>query len=121
MPNTIEIVCEIKQDGVPVPGSPFIRRVTLDEVQGFAYEIASGAGYATLPVTASDTLRLLVVSPTYATSFRLNGQSSASVDLNAGGLLILVDANLTAGASTNATASNSSGSTAVLTGYGGGT
>lgn len=118
---TFEVTVTIKQDGVTLAGSPFIRRVVVDEIQSFSTEQASGGGYATLPTTFLDTLNLLLLMPDQTVTVRFSNQSDQGLVLNAGGLLLLADVAVNSGASTNATTTNASGTTASLSGVAGGT
>jgi len=119
--SVLEVTVTMKLDGLPLPGTPLTRRVTVDEVQQFSTEQASGGGYATLPITSLDQLDVLLLQPTQQITIRLSAQSDQGIVLNGGGLLLIVDAAIAAAAATNATTSNASGSTAVLTGVAGGT
>lgn len=121
MGNTLEIHVTVKRDGKLLSGFPIARRIQCDEVQQFSTEQGTGGGYFTLPITSIDTLQALLLTPSAAVTVRLAGQASAGVVINAGGLLLLIDAAIAATAATNATIDNSSGSTAVLDGLAGGT
>lgn len=121
MPSNLEINITVKRDGKVLGGFPLYRRLQVDEVQQFSTEQATGGGYASLPISLLDTLQALILSPSKQVTVRLNGQSDAGLVVNAGGLLLFIDGSAAAGASTNATTSNSSGSTAVLEGLAGGT
>jgi len=118
---TLEVTVSIKQDGVPIVGSPFIRRVVVDESQQFATEQATGGGYATLPLTLLDQLSFLLLQPDQQITLRFSNQSDQGLVVNAGGLVLIADVTVNSGASTNATVNNTSGQTAVLTGLGAGT
>lgn len=118
---TLEIQVVVKLDGLPIGGSPFIRRVSVDEVQQFATEQPTGGGYATLPITSMDIVDFLLLQPDQPITVRLSGQSDQGLVLNGGGLLLICDAAIAAAAATNATTNNASGNTAVLTGLAGGT
>ena len=121
MADTIDITIIIKRNGVDVPNFPYRRRLVVDEVQSFSYERATGGGYVSLPVDQMDTLQALVVSADQATTIRLAAQTDTGIALNAGGLLLVVDAAIAAAAATNAKLDNSSGSTTVVSGLGAGT
>jgi hypothetical protein len=121
MADQIEVTVSIKLNGWEIAGFPYRRRILVDEAQQFSYEVATGGGYGTLPTTQIAALSLLALTADQAITARLDGQSDAGVALNAGGLLLLIDSNVDAGASTNATVDNSSGSTAVVKGLGAGT
>lgn len=114
---TIELSMTLRVDGQTVPGFPVIRKVTATETVAFDYQKASGGGYATLPVSDIASLAALVVRADQAVTVRLDGQSDAGIELNADGLLIILDAVIDAGASTNATISNASGAAATVKGW----
>ena len=130
MPS-LTVTISVLQDGVgPLPGFPLTRRVAVDEIQSFAVEQANAANTTTwvaLPLNLLDTVTFLVVRTDRNVTFRLNdGTADANtlptIPLSAGGLLLLIDGTLRAGAgASNARVSNNSGSTAVLRGVGGGT
>ena len=119
MSSSLEIIVTLKIDGVAQP--PLIRRVVVDEVQQFETEQATGGGYVALPITALDQLDFLILQPDQQVTVRFSNQSDQGLVLNAGGLLLIADATVNSGASTNATTSNASGTTALLTGLAGGT
>jgi len=128
---TLTVTISVTQDGLgPLPGFPLTRRVSVDEVQSFAVEQANAANTTTwqaLPLNLMDTVTFLVVRTDRAVTFRLNdGTADAttlpSIALSAGGVLVIADGTLRAGAgASNARSSNNSGATAVLRGVGGGT
>lgn len=121
MADVLDVTVIIKRNGRDVTGFPFQWRKVVDELQSFAYEKATGGGHETLPTTQIATLQVLVVTADQALTLRLDGQSDAGIVLSAGGLLLVLDATIDAGVSTNATLDNSSGSTAIITGLGAGT
>lgn len=117
-----ELTLSLKQNGVEVFGTPIRRRLEVDESTGVVeYEKATGGGYAALPTSIMDELNLLVVRTDKAVTLRLDGQSDAGLALQAGGLVIIVDADIDAGATTNVTVDNSSGDTALIKVLAGGT
>ena len=121
MADILDVTVIIKRNGRDITGFPYQKRMVVDELQSFAYEKATGGGHETLPTTQIATLQALVVTADQALTLRLDGQSDAGIVLSAGGLLLILDATIDAGVSTNATLDNSSGSTAVITGIGAGT
>ncbi len=130
MPS-LTVTVSVLQDGVgPLPGFPLTRRVSVDEIQTGSVEVASAGNTTTwqaLPLGDLSTVTFLAVRVDRATTFRLNdGTADAttlpSIPVAAGGLLLLVDGTLRAGAGAgNARVNNNSGSTAVLRVVGGGT
>lgn len=122
MANTYDLTCTIKKNGQPIPGfAPFVRRITCDEEQLFNYEKATGGGYVALPVTQLDEVQFLLVTSDKAITLRLDAQTDAGLVVNAGGVVLLLNVDIDAGASTNATVDNSSGETAALRGFASGT
>ena len=121
MADILDVTVIIKRNGRDVTGFPYQKRTVVDELQQFSYEKATGGGYETLPTTQIAAVQALVLTADQSITLRLDGQSDAGIPLNAGGLLLVLDSNLDAGVSTNATLDNSSGSTAVVTGLGAGT
>lgn len=122
MTDQLEVTVSVKLNGYEIAGFPYRKRLLVDEAQQFSYEKATGGGYETLPTTQIASLAALILSsPDQALTVRLDGQSDAGIVLNAGGLVLVVDGTLDAGASTNATIDNSSGSTALVQGLGAGT
>ena len=121
MADILDVVVSIKRNGRDVTGFPFQWRKVVDELQQFSYEKATGGGYETLPTTQIAAVQALVLTADQSITLRLDGQSDAGIPLNAGGLLLVLDSNLDASTSTNATLDNSSGATAVVAGLGAGT
>lgn len=120
MSSTLRATLVIERDGMEV--RRLSRALVVDEVQAFQTEKASGGGFAALPTGELTTVQfLLLESVDQLTTLRLDGQSDAGIPVNAGGLVLVVNSVIDAGASTNATIDNSSGSTANLRGLAGGT
>lgn len=110
----ISIDCEI--DGKRLPGYPLTRRVEVTETQQFDTTRATGGGYVSTPTSDLASLKALILRSDQAVTVRLDAQSDAGIELNAGGILALIDCTIDAGASTNATVSNASGSDAQIEG-----
>lgn len=107
---TLELTLLVKQDGVPV-GQPFVRRVTVDDVQNFDYQKATGGGDTAFPLNAITTLSALVVRVLdQPTTIKL-----PSIALNAGGLVVVFD-----GVPATPTIANASGLPTTVQGLGGG-
>jgi hypothetical protein len=119
-----EITLSIKRDNVEVFGAPLRRRLEVDEAIGpMEYEQATGGGYVVVPGTSAlDEINVLILRAVdYALTVRLDAQSDAGIVLNAGGVLVIFDADIDAGASLNVKVDNSSGSTASAKVLAGGT
>lgn len=126
---TFEVAVTVKQDGIVVPGFPILRRVEVDESQAAATELASAGNstsWTAVQAALIDTLNFLFVMTDVAATLRLDDQSDAAgratIPLNAGGMLILIDTTIDSGAgSPNARVNNNSGSTAMIRSFAGGT
>lgn len=122
MPS-VEIAVTLKMDGALLSGFPVIKRLEVDEATGrVVFEQPNGGGYAVVASTSIlSEIQVLFLQPDKQVTVRLDGQSDAGIVLNAHGLLIIVDADIDAGALTNVTTDNSSGSTALIRAFAGGT
>lgn len=118
---TLKITLSAELDGVQLAGYPKTRRLEVDESQSFSIEQATGGGYSTLPIQQLGEVQALILEPDQAVTLRLDAQSDAGLEINKGGLIVLFDVTINAGASTNATIDNASGSTVKLVGIAGGT
>lgn len=116
MPSVLEVQVTAKLNGRILPNFPQYRRVQLDETQQFSVEQATGGGYLPIQATQISTLQALVLNPSTLVTVRIAGQSDAGLAINAGGLLLILDAS-----TTTVSVDNSSGSTVLLEGLAGGT
>lgn len=118
----LELTITATLDSTPLTGFPLLRRLTIDESQPFDYEQATGGGYLAVPGDKIDTVQALVVRTDKALTLRLDGQTDAGIEINAGGCVVLVDVTIDAGAgASNAKLSNASGATARIRGVTAGT
>jgi len=103
----LKVTVLVEVDGQPVPGFPYVRRVVADEVQAFnpTTKVGDGNGttFTALPTSAITTMQGLLVRADQDVTIRLDGQTDAGVLLKAGGLLLIIDSTINAGATTNAT------------------
>lgn len=109
----------VEVDGEPVRGFPIQRRFAVDETQSFAYEKTTGGGFADIPDSQVATGQFVLLQPDRTVSFRFSDGAvgATSVDVNAGGFLLVFDGSWAAGIEV----SNASGSTALIKGVVGGT
>lgn len=124
MADVYDFILTVRKNGQAVPEfNPLIRRVSCDESQPFTYEAASTMveTFVTLPATQLDTIQVLLVTADKAVTLRLDGQTDAGIPLNAGGVVLILNTGIDAGASTNATLDNQSGDTALVKGLAAGT
>jgi hypothetical protein len=109
----IRAVVGLEVDGVPVPGFPLARRITVNEVQGFDY-IKAVEGATALPLNQiGAAINALAVRPDAQVTIVL-GQ----IKVNAGGLILVIDGDLGTGA--QATVANASAGVAQVRGVGAG-
>jgi predicted methyltransferase len=113
---TLKLTIDCEIDGKRASGFPLSRRAEVDEIQQFNVTRATGGGYVATPTSDLASLKALVIHPDQAVTIRLDAQSDAGLELNAGGVLAIIDCTIDAGASTNATISNASGSDAQIEG-----
>ncbi len=117
---TVEVTVSVKVDGVPLVGFPMTRRVSVTEVQAFDYQKAASATYTAIPTGEIASLKAFVVTSDKAVTVRLDAQSDAGIEVNADGVLVVLDGTIDAGLTTNATVSNASGAIATVRGVGAG-
>ena len=118
---TIKVKITVEVDGHKMTGfDPLVRTIETDELSVIRNDQATGAGYTALSDQIAD-IKVLAVKASQPVTIRLNAQSDAGIDLNAGGALVIVDAALDSAAATNVTAENISGFTAKTTTIAGGT
>lgn len=125
MSATLEFTLSIKKDGELLPESFIIKRLTVDEIQSFNYEqVAHGDAvtFTALPAGEIATINALILRSDKVVTLRLDGQSDAGIEIKAGGMIILTDVTIDAGAgASNAKLNNNSGGTAILKGFVAGT
>ncbi|MFA5234448.1 MAG: hypothetical protein WC390_08630 [Sulfurimonas sp.] len=114
--SAIKITIDCELDGQRLPGYPLSRRIAVDESTQFSAARTTGGGYVSIPISDLAALKALILTADQAITLRLDAQSDAGIELNAGGILAIIDATIDAGASTNATVSNASGSDVQLEG-----
>ena len=122
--STLTATITLKRDGVELPGFPVTRTISYDEVQTFACDEANDGDtttFSALPTSQIASIKGLYVTANQAVTLRLDAQSDAGVALDSGGVLLVLNGTSDAGASTNATLNNNSGSTALVTGVAVGT
>jgi len=125
MPS-IKLSVNLEIDGVTVTGFPLIRRLSVDEIQHFDYEEGADndtTTFSALPTAQIAAIQALLLRPLeQPITLRLDAQSDAGIIINAGGLIIIMDATIDAGATTNATVNNPDASAlSRLKGFAGGT
>ena len=100
MPN-LKVTVQVEIDGVPLSGFPLVRRLEMDEAQQFNYEKAADGDtitFTALPAGELTAIQALIIRNDIPVTVRLDNQTDAGIELNSGGLLLLVDATIDAGA-----------------------
>lgn len=121
---TFKLTLHLEKDGVLLPEFPVVRRLEVDESQSARYEQADDADSGTfdaMPTAQMSEVQMAYITGDQQTTIRVDGQSDAGIVLNSGGLLLIFNADIDAGASTNLTINNASNSTANMTLISGGT
>ena len=90
MAHTLELTLSLKMDGLAYPGFPLSRRLLVDEVVPLGFEQDAGVGYSSLTALLT-LLGVAVLTTDQSLSVRLNNQSTGSIPLNPGGLLVIFD------------------------------
>jgi len=119
----LRMTVTLEVDGIPIPGYPLQRRLTLTEGIGLDYQKPADGNSTTftaLPETQLPVVQALLLKTDSLINLRFNGQTTGLVPLNAGGFLAIFDANLNAGALTNVTVNNpaaAGAASATIKGY----
>ncbi len=83
---------------------------TVAEVQAFNYEEPAdndSTTFSALPTAQIASIQALILRALeQPITLRLDGQSDAGIVINAGGIIVIIDATIDAGATTNATVNN---------------
>jgi hypothetical protein len=91
--RSLRLVLTAETDGRPLSESPIIRTATGPRGRGFNFLIQPDGGVTVLPFLSEITvLTGLVFTASTATTWFLNGQSGAGVDLDAGAVVCLIGA-----------------------------
>lgn len=99
--SSLELSVMLRRDGIPSPGFPVTRRIEVDEIQSFKYEKAAdndAVTFAAVPADQVATIQALLVRASKTVTLRLDGQTDAGIVINAGGMVLLLDVTIDAGA-----------------------
>lgn len=116
--STLKVTVTTELDGNRIESLCRSIQTTFDEMQQFSVERPTAGSNVAMPIEEFTTLQALVMTASQAITVQLGATAEADVTLAADGLLVLMGANNTA---SNAKTSNSSGSTAILSGIAAGT
>jgi len=121
---TLKATVNLELDGVAIAGFPVVKRLEMDESQQFRYEKVDdtdGTTFIAVPTGEIASIQALIVQTDQQLTFRFDGQTDAGILLNAGGLILVMDATIDASATTNITVNNNVQPTANITGLAAGT
>ncbi len=121
---TLKATVNLELNGVSISGYPVVKRLELDESQEFRYEKVDdtdGVTFIAMPTGQIDSIQAIAIQADQQLTFRFDGQTDAGILLNAGGLILIIDATIDAAAATNATVNNNVQPTANITGIAAGT
>jgi len=121
---TLKATVNLELNGVSISGYPVVKRLEMDESQEFRYEKVDDTDAVTfvaLPTSQIDSIQALAIQTDQQLTFRFDGQTDAGILLNAGGLILIIDATIDAAAATNATVNNNVQPTANISGIAAGT
>ena len=108
--SSLELSVMVKRDGIASPGFPVTRRIEIDEIQSFKYDKAADNDSTTFSAVPADqiaSIQALCIRTSKAITLRLDGQTDAGIVLNAGGMIVILDATIDAGAgASNASVNN---------------
>jgi hypothetical protein len=125
MSTSLELTITLRREGKPADGFPIVRRIEVDELQGFTYEKVADNNTTTFtafPTNQLDTVQAFVIKADSDITVRFNNQSDAGIVLKAGGIMALFDVSINSGISTNSTVNNPAATgVAVVSGLVGGT
>ncbi|MCH7761634.1 hypothetical protein IIA15_09610 [candidate division TA06 bacterium] len=101
VPN-LKVTIQVEIGGVPIAGFPVVKRLVVDESQQFNYEKAADgnpSSFSALPVAELATVEALIIKASdLPITVRLDGQSDSGIELKLGGILVILDATIDAGA-----------------------
>lgn len=119
----LEVTVNAKLDGIPLSGFPAIRRAEVAEAQVIDVQKTGGdVSYVSIPsLDAIPAINVLVLRSDGPLGVRLNAQSDSGIVLNRGGMIVLFDVVIDAGAGTNVKVSNTNAPPVTLRGVAAGT
>jgi hypothetical protein len=119
MAANIRVILSVEIDNEPIRGYPLVRRLSVDELVGFQYEQADSSGFTDIPDAVLTTGQFVLIQPDQNVDVQFSdGAAGAnSVQVNAGGLLLVLDGSWSNGIEVD----NNSGSTVLVKGQVGGT
>ena len=103
----LEVTLDLKVDGKSVIGQPFVYSATVTQATStqLTKSGSDGSSYSQWSQLATDNDVLLITDQ--AVNFKFN--NAGAIPLNAGGLILILNGNIAAGATTNITINDNSG------------
>lgn len=90
MAHILELTLSLKMDGLAYPGFPLSRRLQVDEVVPLGFEQDASTGYTSLAGSLT-SLSVAIFTTDQLVSLRVNNQSTGSIPVNAGGVVVIFD------------------------------
>lgn len=109
---TIRVSVVVEVDDIPVANFPFFYRASPNAAQSIADVQATGASFFTIPTTAMATIQTAILQSSQATAVAFNGVTATPITMNAGGVLLVLGASLSA-----LSVQNNSGANSNLRGF----
>lgn len=108
----LELTLDIKLDGKSVLGQPLVQSATFVEATSTSLTKSGSDASSYLQWSQLGTDNGVFLFTDTAVNFKFN--NAGAIPLNAGGLILVLGANIAAGATTNVTINNNSGSVATI-------
>lgn len=106
MPS-VKVTVNIERDGVAIAGYPVVKRIETDEYALLSTDKTDdGDGTTFTQLSSLGSVQFAAVASDQQVTVRFDGQTDAGILLNAGGLILIMDAVIDAGAATNITVNN---------------
>ena len=104
----LKVTVQVEQDGVVLPGFPIVERVVVEQVVPWTplrHDPSPSEAFVALPTTTIVTLQALIVRPNRLLVVRYDGQTDAGIEIEPGGLLLVLGGRADAGPVANVKAS----------------
>lgn len=114
--STFTVTISIKEDGQELPGFPITKSVTTTESKGKAtISRPDSASFTELPLTDLGGVSVLYVEADQTYTMRFEDQSDAGLPMSANGAILIVNGNISSGATNKAALQTNTGSAAAVT------
>ena len=112
---TFTITIDVKEDGQSLPNFPVTKTVTTTESGGKAtISRPDSASFTELPLGDLDGISVLYVESSEAYALRFEDQTDAGLPMSANGVCLLVNSNISSGATNKAALQTNTGSASTV-------